>query len=153
MVVFQDLDFPSQERLVRPFLEISWKGNCGKISANPQRKWPGTIFLSLSHPRSKKISRSKVSINLAVACFQNFKESRMMNRLALVILKLYQYLISPWLPRSCRFFPTCSQYCKELFIRFPFHKALWYACRRVFKCHPYCAGGVDLPPGDSRSGL
>lgn len=50
----------------------------------------------------------------------------------------YRYLLSPLLPRSCRFHPTCSAYMLEALERHGALKGLWLGIKRIGKCHPYC---------------
>ena len=52
-------------------------------------------------------------------------------------------MISPLFPPSCRFFPTCSQYAKESFLRHGFFKVLYFSIKRLLKCHPFHPGGYD----------
>jgi hypothetical protein len=63
--------------------------------------------------------------------------------LALRALDLYRALLSPLLPPACRFIPTCSQYSREAFERYPAGRALWLTLRRVARCHPMARGGFD----------
>ncbi len=67
--------------------------------------------------------------------------------LLLLPIYVYQKLISPMLPPTCRFRPTCSQYAvSALKIHGPF-KGLYLASRRILKCHPWHPGGDDpVPP-------
>jgi len=58
-------------------------------------------------------------------------------------IKLYQYLISPWLGANCRFSPTCSQYTIHAFQKLPLHIALIKSIWRILRCHPWSAGGHD----------
>jgi putative membrane protein insertion efficiency factor len=63
------------------------------------------------------------------------------------LIKLYQYLLSPWVGGNCRFYPTCSEYAK---VAIQTHGALrgsWFACRRLLRCHPWHPGGADPVPG------
>ncbi len=69
-----------------------------------------------------------------------------MKYLALVPIKLYQRLISPLLPPSCRFVPSCSQYGYEAITHFGLVKGGWLAVRRVVRCHPLNPGGYDPVP-------
>ncbi|MFH2068301.1 MAG: membrane protein insertion efficiency factor YidD [Candidatus Omnitrophota bacterium] len=70
-----------------------------------------------------------------------------MERLLLVVLRIYRRLISPLLPASCRFYPSCSEYAAEAIVRYGAGKGLFMALRRLSRCHPFCAGGFDpLPP-------
>ncbi|MGI9542767.1 MAG: membrane protein insertion efficiency factor YidD [Cyclobacteriaceae bacterium] len=59
---------------------------------------------------------------------------------------LYQAIISPWLPASCRFQPTCSQYAKESILKHGILKGGWLAIRRIGKCHPWGGQGYDPVP-------
>jgi hypothetical protein len=62
-------------------------------------------------------------------------------------IRLYQILISPLLPPSCRFYPSCSEYA---IVAIRSHGALrgtWLALARLARCHPFHPGGVDLVPG------
>lgn len=70
-----------------------------------------------------------------------------MKYLAMAVIRLYQWFLSPLFPPSCRFEPTCSHYAFESFQRFGFFKGFYLATKRILKCHPYHAGGYDpVPP-------
>ncbi|NRG45326.1 membrane protein insertion efficiency factor YidD [Bacillus sp. CRN 9] len=71
---------------------------------------------------------------------------KMMQKAILRIFKLYQLAISPLKPPTCRFYPTCSNYGIESVKRFGAMKGSWLALKRIFKCHPFHPGGVDLVP-------
>ncbi|MDG2308108.1 MAG: membrane protein insertion efficiency factor YidD [Candidatus Binatia bacterium] len=61
-------------------------------------------------------------------------------------LRAYQLLLSPWVGPACRFAPSCSEYAREaLLLHGPLRGTLLSA-RRLGKCHPWHAGGVDLVP-------
>jgi uncharacterized protein len=66
--------------------------------------------------------------------------------IAVFLITLYQKAISPALPPSCRFVPTCSQYAKEAIMRHGFIKGSYFAARRLLRCHPFHAGGYDPVP-------
>lgn len=68
--------------------------------------------------------------------------------LPLLSIKLYRYLISPLLGSQCRFYPSCSQYSEEVYRRFGLLKGTWLTLQRLFKCHPWHAGGFDPAPDD-----
>ncbi len=55
----------------------------------------------------------------------------------------YRLLLSPILRPSCRFYPSCSVYALEAFKKKGFLLGLWLTMRRLFKCHPWHAGGYD----------
>ena len=61
------------------------------------------------------------------------------------LIKLYQWGISPFLPHACRFTPTCSQYALLALERHGVVKGVWITLKRLGKCHPWHAGGVDEP--------
>jgi uncharacterized protein len=69
-----------------------------------------------------------------------------MKYLALGLIWLYQKFISPLLPPSCRFVPTCSQYAVEAISHFGIVKGGWLAVRRIARCHPFNPGGYDPVP-------
>ena len=58
----------------------------------------------------------------------------------------YQLLISPLLPPSCRFTPSCSQYAREAIMRHGAVWGSWLAVRRLVRCHPFNPGGFDPVP-------
>ncbi|ARV09112.1 membrane protein insertion efficiency factor YidD [Winogradskyella sp. PC-19] len=65
----------------------------------------------------------------------------------LFLIKVYQKLISPFTPASCRYQPTCSQYTKEALEIHGFFKGGRLAVKRIFSCHPWGGKGFDpVPP-------
>jgi len=69
-------------------------------------------------------------------------------RAALVALvRFYQLLVSPLLPPSCRFHPSCSAYAAEALRRHGAARGSWLAVKRLARCHPFCEGGIDPVPG------
>ena len=70
----------------------------------------------------------------------------MLKKLAVVLIKLYQKIISPLLGANCRFYPTCSQYALEAIEKYGFFKGGWMALRRILRCHPFHPGGYDPVP-------
>jgi uncharacterized protein len=72
---------------------------------------------------------------------------RWSTRLLIAPIRLYQRLISPMRPPTCRFYPSCSAYAvTALEVHGPF-VGLWLAARRLGRCHPWTPGGVDhVPP-------
>lgn len=69
-----------------------------------------------------------------------------MKRLFIGLVRFYQRAISPLLPPSCRFYPSCSQYSVESYERFGVIKGTYLTIIRISKCHPFHPGGVDLVP-------
>jgi putative membrane protein insertion efficiency factor len=66
-----------------------------------------------------------------------------MKRFFVAILHGYQKYISPMLPPSCRFQPTCSQYAIEAIDKYGVFKGGAMAIWRVLRCNPFCKGGYD----------
>ena len=61
-------------------------------------------------------------------------------------VRFYRAAISPSLPRSCRFQPSCAAYAEEALARRSLARALWLVVRRVLRCHPFHPGGYDPVP-------
>ena len=62
------------------------------------------------------------------------------------LVRVYQYLISPLFPASCRFHPTCSSYAIEAYRRFGPLVGTYLAARRIARCHPWGECGEDPVP-------
>jgi uncharacterized protein len=62
------------------------------------------------------------------------------------LIRGYQRVISPLLPPSCRFHPSCSQYALEAVTRHGTLRGGWLAARRLARCHPFHPGGYDPVP-------
>jgi hypothetical protein len=70
----------------------------------------------------------------------------------IIPVKLYQLLISPLLPASCRHYPSCSQYTIEAIKIHGILKGSWLAIKRISRCHPWGTSGYDpVPPGKNKS--
>lgn len=70
--------------------------------------------------------------------------------LAIGLVKLYQVMLSPYLPNACRYSPTCSQYMIEAIQRFGLWKGGWLGLKRLSRCHPWGGHGHDpVPPANS----
>ena len=70
-----------------------------------------------------------------------------MKRILIGLIAAYRLLLSPLLGPSCRFYPTCSAYAAEAIEKHGALRGTWLALRRISKCHPWHAGGVDpVPP-------
>ena len=73
----------------------------------------------------------------------------MKNPLKILLIKLirgYQVGISPLLPPSCRYTPTCSHYGIEALNKYGLFKGCWLTLRRILRCHPWAKGGYDPVP-------
>ncbi len=69
-----------------------------------------------------------------------------MKKIFILLIILYQKLISPLLGNNCRFYPSCSEYAKKSLEKHGFFKGFWLSVKRIFKCHPFHPGGHDPVP-------
>jgi len=69
-----------------------------------------------------------------------------MKALLLALIRAYQFLLSPWVGGSCRYWPTCSEYAREAIETHNAARGSYMALVRLARCHPYGAGGVDPVP-------
>jgi putative membrane protein insertion efficiency factor len=66
--------------------------------------------------------------------------------LLVLLVRVYQRLISPLFPASCRYVPSCSEYAAQALRRHGMVRGLWLAARRIVRCHPWAEGGDDPVP-------
>ena len=64
----------------------------------------------------------------------------------LVLIKIYQNFISPILPSTCRYSPTCSEYSKQSLVKFGLIKGSILSIKRIIKCNPWGGSGYDPVP-------
>ena len=62
-------------------------------------------------------------------------------------IRLYRYLLSPWIGRNCRFTPSCSAYAIEAIQTKGALRGTLLAMWRILRCNPWCKGGHDPVPG------
>ena len=65
---------------------------------------------------------------------------------AIGLIRIYQWLVSPLLPRACRFAPSCSEYAAEAIDGHGVMRGGWLAARRLLRCHPWGGDGFDPVP-------
>jgi len=65
---------------------------------------------------------------------------------SIALIRVYQLVISPAIPPSCRFEPSCSRYALEAVQRHGAVKGWWLGLRRLARCHPWNPGGFDPVP-------
>lgn len=64
-------------------------------------------------------------------------------KLAIGLIKGYQVAVSPLLPSTCRFYPTCSEYAVQAIGKYGLIRGGLKAVRRILRCHPFSPGGYD----------
>ena len=76
--------------------------------------------------------------------------TRWSRRLAVLPIRLYQWMLSPLLPRTCRFTPSCSEYAAEAMLTHGLWRGMRLAGRRLLRCHPWGGHGYDPVPDCAR---
>lgn len=74
------------------------------------------------------------------------------NFILFIFIRCYQLVISPWLPPSCRYEPTCSKYALEAIERHGPLKGLLLAISRILRCNPFGSYGYDPVPDQLPTG-
>ena len=69
----------------------------------------------------------------------------MLKKIFLKTIKVYQKFISPFLSRSCRFYPSCSEYSYKAIEKYGVLKGGVLSLWRILRCNPWNKGGIDLP--------
>lgn len=72
--------------------------------------------------------------------------STALSKLAVGLIRAYQFALSPWLGRRCRHLPSCSAYAIEAIQRFGPLRGGWLAVKRISHCHPWGTSGYDPVP-------
>ena len=70
----------------------------------------------------------------------------MLRFVVLKIIRFYQIFLSPFLGKSCRFNPSCSDYSTEAIQKYGLRVGGWLAIKRIGKCHPWGKSGYDPVP-------
>ena len=66
-----------------------------------------------------------------------------MKYILIILVKIYQFTISPLIGSNCRFSPTCSNYCIQALQKHGTFKGLFLSFKRIIKCHPWGGSGHD----------
>ncbi len=76
---------------------------------------------------------------------RGFELGKILRALVIAVIRFYRYFVSPFFPRSCRFYPTCSVYAELAINKYGLTiggaRAVW----RILRCNPFNKGGIDLP--------
>ena len=66
------------------------------------------------------------------------------------LVKLYQFMVSPWLGARCRYEPSCSDYMSDAVLHYGPVKGIFMGLKRVFRCNPWGGHGYDPLPDNTR---
>ena len=77
---------------------------------------------------------------------------RPLRQIAILPIRFYQWVISPLLPPSCRYRPTCSEYAAEALATHGLMTGGWLTAKRLLRCHPWGGSGYDPVPGKHEHG-
>ncbi len=69
-----------------------------------------------------------------------------MKTILVLLIRIYQRWLSPALPPSCRFYPSCSEYACQAILKHGALKGVYLGARRILRCHPWHTGGYDPVP-------
>lgn len=69
-----------------------------------------------------------------------------MAKLLIALIRMYRYLLSPWLGRNCRFYPSCSEYAVQALKQHGALRGSGLTVARLCRCHPWHEGGYDPVP-------
>jgi putative membrane protein insertion efficiency factor len=67
----------------------------------------------------------------------------MFKKVGVTLIKLYRRVVSPMLPPSCRFTPSCSLYTLQAIEKYGLLRGSFMGARRLLRCHPFSEGGYD----------
>ena len=73
-----------------------------------------------------------------------------MRQVLIALVRCYQVVLGPWLGGNCRFHPSCSEYAIEALRLHGAWKGGWLAVKRLARCHPFSAWGVDPVPAPEK---
>jgi len=66
-----------------------------------------------------------------------------MKRFLINLIRFYQKFLSPLKGKTCRFYPSCSEYSVQAIMKYGLTKGSWKSIKRILKCHPFHPGGHD----------
>lgn len=70
----------------------------------------------------------------------------MLSKFFVLLIRVYQGIVSPFFPATCRYTPTCSEYGVQAFKKHGAFKGGWLTIRRILSCHPWGGQGYDPVP-------
>jgi putative membrane protein insertion efficiency factor len=72
--------------------------------------------------------------------------SKLLSKFFILLIRIYQYTLSPYMGRACRYTPTCSVYSVEAIKKYGPFKGGWMALKRILSCNPWGGSGYDPVP-------
>jgi putative membrane protein insertion efficiency factor len=72
--------------------------------------------------------------------------NRFFSTIFILLIRIYQWTVSPFLGKQCRYTPTCSEYGLTAIQRFGAFKGSWMTIKRIFSCNPWGGSGYDPVP-------
>ncbi len=122
------------------------------LQAKPEhhRNWMGCGAESPVYGRESSDGRPDARSSGLISARRKFfsSGSKAVKSLALGLIRGYQVLISPVLPRSCRFYPSCSAYAIDAIKKRGLLSGVWLSFRRLARCHPWGGHGYDPAPDE-----
>ncbi len=76
----------------------------------------------------------------------------MVTRAMVWILRIYKLTVSPYLPSTCIYQPTCSDYAAEAISAYGAVRGSWMGIKRIIRCNPFVTGGIDVVPEPTEAG-
>lgn len=67
----------------------------------------------------------------------------LLQKILILLIRCYQFAISPLLGQHCRFYPSCSQYMMDAIEQNGLFVGCWQGIKRLLRCQPFCKGGID----------
>lgn len=132
----------------RPPLQHIPSNICPYSDATSGEKCRAETPLSATH---------KGRLRLLTKCVRAWRKGKrtamILRRLLIGLICGYQRILSPLLPPSCRFYPSCSEYAIQALRMYGLWFGLAKAAWRLLRCHPWSRGGVDWPTPPSRHGI
>ncbi|WP_211877206.1 membrane protein insertion efficiency factor YidD [Pseudarthrobacter albicanus] len=104
----------------------------------------------MRNPAAAVVPHVKPAALVSALCWLGTALWQLPRNILIVLLMAYRKVISPLYGQVCRFFPSCSAYALEAITVHGAVKGSWLAARRLSRCHPWNAGGVDHVPAGHR---
>lgn len=95
------------------------------------------IYQNIIKTVKKAQNKYEKTIEIPLSTKQNA-----LQKISIKMIKIYQFL-SKFTPKTCRFYPSCSEYTKQAIIKYGFFKGCILGAKRIVKCHPFNSGGID----------